>query len=165
MLFSGNVDIAANLSSWWSLAAVFADHLQITTNCSASRLDQEVMWYCAGASKAREQVQHSERSMPLQMAVHNFFVGRGADMPAVHRLAILDQSGDIEHILTQMDILKFMHDRHASDAAASKTLLEAGVPVQLLTHCVPHHISWDLAHFLLQPKLGNAARAPEDKTG
>jgi hypothetical protein len=81
---------------------------------------------CAGGTHARELVHHSERNMPLQMAVHNFFVGRGADMPAVHRLAILAPKGEIEHILTQMDILKFMHDRHASDAAAMKTLEEAG---------------------------------------
>ena len=66
--------------------------------------------------------------MPLQTAVHNFFVGRGADMPAVHRVAVLDQAGSIEHILTQMDVLTFIHDRHACDGAASQTLEEAGAP-------------------------------------
>lgn len=81
----------------------------------------------AGGSHAREQVQHSEKTMPLQMALHNFFLGRGGDMPAVHRLAILSPAGDIEHILTQMDILRYMNDRHGSDPAASKTLDEAGV--------------------------------------
>lgn len=81
----------------------------------------------AGDSKAGEQVQHSERNMPLKMAVHNFFVGRGADMPAVHRLAILSPSGEIEHILTQTDVLKFVHDRYGTDKIASKTLEESGV--------------------------------------
>lgn len=64
--------------------------------------------------------------MPLQMAVHNFFVGRGGDMPGVHRLAILSPTGEIEHILTQMDILKFIVDRHGTDKVASKTLEESG---------------------------------------
>lgn len=103
---------------------------------------------CAAAvgAQGREQVKHSERSMPLQTAVHNFFVGRGGDMPAIHRLAILNEGSQIEHIITQMDILKFMHDRYAGVPAVQQTIEQAGVPLapRLPRACRLH--SWRRAH-------------------
>jgi hypothetical protein len=78
--------------------------------------------------------------MPLQTAVHNFFVGRGGDMPAIHRLAMLNPEGDIDHILTQMDILKFIHDRCAGESAAHQTLEQSGAaPSHVQGSTIPSH--------------------------
>eukprot|EP00892_Ulva_mutabilis_P000859 jgi/Ulvmu1/10774/UM069_0008.1 len=73
----------------------------------------------------KQLVYDGERSMPLKSAIDRYFLGSG-DLPPVHRIALFDAGGTIDAVISQMDVLKYMHGHHATAAWAQQTVEDAG---------------------------------------
>lgn len=74
----------------------------------------------------KQLVYDGERAMPLKPAIHRYFLGSGG-MPPVHRIALFDAAGTIDAVISQMDVLKYMHAHYATAAWAQQSLQDAGL--------------------------------------
>jgi hypothetical protein len=88
-------------------------------------------------------VYEGDRDLPLREAVQKYFL-LNSEGPAVHRVAVFDSSGAIEYVISQMDIMQFVHALEKDASWMDISLKELGVPTLLhchgQRHIVPHHM-------------------------
>jgi hypothetical protein len=63
--------------------------------------------------------------MLLQEAVAKYFVGAGGLLP-VHRIALFDSAGNIDTVISQMDVVRYIYARSPDTAWCKATLAESG---------------------------------------
>lgn len=68
-----------------------------------------------------------ERDLPLKDAIEKFFLPKGDD-PAVHRVAIFDDDGKIEQVVSQMDVVRHMFGIASGSDWMKQTVKDAGAP-------------------------------------
>lgn len=80
---------------------------------------------CAG-SEDRRLVYEGDRDLPLREAVRKYFL-ESAGSPAVHRVAVFDSAGAIEHVISQMDVMQFVFSRERDADWMGRTLEATGL--------------------------------------
>jgi hypothetical protein len=70
-------------------------------------------------------VYEGEKTMPLREAVRTYFLGSG-DLPSVHRVALFDGGGTIDTIISQMDIVRYVHAHLQDSPWCQETLADSG---------------------------------------
>ena len=111
---------------------------------------------CAGAagSEDRRLVYEGDRDLPLREAVRKYFLKTDAG-PAVHRVAVFDSAGAIEHVISQMDVMQFVFSRERDAEWMAKSLTDMGVPPRPLRRTRPARCSLALT----APSVARASSA------